>query len=73
MAHTKKKKLKKKKKLAPYLATKDEGQLKFKADICIGHNYPTKSARDEARRANRSRKKAARQEANKDIKKELEK
>ena len=69
----KKTKGKKKRKLAPYLATKDEGQLKFKADIAEGRTYPTKKARDEARNANRSRKKSARQEAQKEIEKQLNK
>lgn len=57
------------KKLKPYQSKTKE--IKFEATVGANKQYATKKARDEARNANRSLKKSARQQASKDIRKSL--
>lgn len=57
------------KKLKPYHEKNIEG--KFKADVKDGRKYATRAAREEARNANRSLKKSARQSGKMEIRKKL--
>ena len=62
-----------KKNLSPYVAKKDNGRDKIEAKVSNGKSYSTKKQREEARVANRSRKKSARQEGKKEIEKIIDK
>ena len=57
------------KKLSPYNAKGKRG--KFEAEISGDRKYATRAAREEARIANRSLKKGARQQGKKEIEKQL--
>lgn len=57
------------KKLTPYNAKGKAG--KFEAEVTGDRKYATKKSRDEARNANRSLKKSARQQGKSEIRKQL--
>ena len=58
------------KKLKPY-QSKSKRIDKFEAEVKGDRKYATKASRDEARNANRSLKKSARQEGKKEIRNQL--